>query len=239
MNLLLLDSGHAKNTPGKVAIDKSLYEWDFNNKMQYSIKKRCEEHGIHVYLSNPNPESVADIGLTTRANKMNDYWKSKGKPKSLMISLHANAYGSDWNGARGCETFNAGNASATSKSFAKDINTEIFSAMKKLDVNAKDRGVKTEDFTVIYKTLTPAVLVEYGFYTNKDDLKILKNNQSELIEATVKSICKYFGIKYQEVKNESSQLFAVCVGAYSQETAVKMKNELVSKGYKDTYLIPR
>lgn len=243
MNLLLLDAGHAKNTAGKKAPDSSFYEWDFNNQMQYKIKKRAEEHGIHVYVSNPTPEKTSDIPLTTRANKMNDYWKSKGKPKALMISLHANAYQSTFNSARGTETFVASNASSTSKNFAKDVNNSIVSAIKKIDSAAKDRGVKTEDFTVIYKTLTPCVLIEYGFYTNKEDLKILKDNKDALVEATIKSICKYFNITYKAPTAASTasdnELYAVCVGAYNKENANKMKNELISKGYKDTYLIKR
>ena len=131
MNLLLLDSGHAKNTAGKKAPDNSFYEWDFNNQMQYKIKKRAEEHGIHVYLSNPTPDKTTDIPLTTRANKINDYWKSKDKPKALMISLHSNAYQSNFNSARGTETYVASNASSNSKNFAKDVNRSIVSSIKK------------------------------------------------------------------------------------------------------------
>lgn len=245
--LLLLDSGHAKNTSGKKAPDNSFYEWDFNNKMQYKIKKRAEEHGIDVFLSNPTPETTSDIGLTTRANKMNDYWKSKGKPKAMMISIHANAYGGDFNSARGTETFVANNGSANSKNFAKKVNDEIVKTMKKLDTGAKDRGVKTNDFTVIYKTLTPCVLVEYGFYTNKEDLKILKNNQDELTEATIRAICSYFGITYKPktVTNGSNNasknddvFYRVCVASYNnRDNAQNMVNELKSKGYKDAFMV--
>lgn len=197
--LLILDSGHAKNTPGKKSPDNSFFEWDFNNKMQYKIKARAEAHGIEVFLSNPNPSSVSDIPLTTRANLMNNYWTTKGKPEAIMISIHSNAYGSDFNSARGTETFHASNASSKSKTFAKTLNSEIVKTMKLLDSGAKDRGVKQEDFTVIYKTRTPCVLAEYAFYSNKSDLNILKNNQDELAEATIKAVCKYFGITYKPV----------------------------------------
>ena len=47
----------------------------------------------------------------------------------------------------------------------------------------------------------PSVLVEYAFYSNLDDLKILKNNRSELVEATIKAICQYFGIEYKKEVN--------------------------------------
>ena len=49
----------------------------------------------------------------------------------------------------------------------------------------------------------PSILVEYGFYTNKADIKILKNNVDDLVEATMKGVCKYFGITYKAPKKES------------------------------------
>ena len=181
MNLLILDAGHAKNTAGKNNIKENFYEWEFNNDMQYKIKARCEELGIKVYLTNPNPQSVLDIPLSTRASLANDYWIKNNKPKSMFISIHANAFSNS--NVRGTETYHAGNASTTSKNFAKVLNDNIVSVMKKIDTNVKDRGVKSENFTVIYKASMPSVLCEYGFYSNLDDLKILKNNKDELVEA--------------------------------------------------------
>ena len=242
MNLLILDAGHSFDTKGKNNVSQNFYEWEFNNDMQYKIKARCEELGIKVFLTNPNPQSVSDIPLTTRANLANDYWLRNSKPKSMFISIHANAFSNS--SARGTETYIAKNASNTSKSFAKVLNNEIVKTMKELDVSAKDRGVKTENFTVIYKASMPSVLVEYGFYSNLDDLKILKNNQAELVESTVKAICNYFNIEYKEKvkvnENKSNGLYAVCVGAYKDKNkANAIVEELKKKGYTSTYLIIR
>ena len=242
MNLLILDAGHAKNTKGKNNASQNFYEWEFNNDMQYKIKARCEELGIKVFLTNPNPQSVSDLPLTTRANLGNEYWIKKSKPKAIFISIHANAFSNS--SARGTETYHASNASKTSKDFAKVLNDNIVKAMKKIDANAKDRGVKSENFTVIYKASMPSVLCEYGFYSNLDDLKILKNNKDELVEATVKAICSYFGIEYKEKAKEEvkfdGNLYAVCVGAYKDKNkANSIVEELKKKGYTSTYLIIR
>ena len=243
MNLLILDAGHAKNTKGKNNAKENFYEWEFNNDMQYKIKARCEELGIKVFLTNPNPSAVSDISLTTRASLANDYWLRNSKPKSMFISIHANAFSNAV--ARGTETYIAKNASTTSKNFAKVLNNEIVKTMKELDVNAKDRGVKSENFTVIYKASMPSVLVEYAFYSNLDDLKILKNNRSELVEATVKAICSYFGVTYKEkvITTESKSngnLYAVCVGAYKDKNKANLIVEQLKKqGYTSTYLIIR
>ena len=238
MNLLILDAGHARDTKGKNNAKEYFYEWEFNNDMQYKIKARCEELGIKVFLTNPNPDKVSDIALTTRASLANDYWLRNSKPKTIFISLHANAFSNA--NARGTETYTANNASSTSKNFAKVLNDEVVKVMKSLDKNAKDRGVKCKDWTVIQKASMPSVLVEYAFYSNLDDLKILKNNRSELVEATVKAICQYFGIEYKEkASSADKKLYAVCAGAYNYDNAKKMQQELINKGYKDTYLIPR
>ena len=241
MNLLILDAGHSFNTKGKNNAKENFYEWEFINDMQYKIKSRCEDHNIKVFLTNPNPNKVSDISLTTRANLANGYWLKNNKCKAIFISLHANA--SSNASARGTETYHANNASTASKNFAKVLNNNIVKAMKEIDPAAKDRGVKTENFTVIYKALMPSVLIEYGFYSNLEDLKILKSNQAELVEATVKAICGYFNIEYKEKVNEvkfDGNLYAVCVGAYKDRNkANAIAEELKEKGYTSTYLIIR
>ena len=237
MNLLILDAGHARDTKGKNNAKENFYEWEFNNDMQYKIKSRCEALGIKVFLTNPNPDKVSDISLTTRASLANDYWLRNSKPKTIFISLHANAFSSE--SARGTETYIAKNASSTSKNFAKVLNDEVVKVMKSLDKNAKDRGVKCKDWTVIQKASMPSVLLEYAFYSNLDDLKILKNNRSELVEATVKAICQYFGIEYKkEIATNTNKLYKVCVGAYKdKDNADKILKEAKEKGFKDAYII--
>lgn len=209
--LIILDSGHAKNTAGKVAPDKSMYEWEFNNAMQYKIKTRLEQLGFQVYLTNPNPSTVSDISLTKRATLANNKWIALGKPNSLFVSLHANAYGV-WTNANGVEVYHAKNASSKSKNCASIVCKHIHNTLKSLRSDSVNRGVKSENFTVIYKAKMPSILIEYAFYTNKKDLAILKNKRDNLCEATVKAICKYFGITYKAPtvkKEETKESFLV------------------------------
>ena len=204
--LIILDSGHAKNTAGKVAPDKSMYEWEFNNAMQYKIKTRLEQLGFQVYLTNPNPSTVSDISLTKRATLANNKWVALGKPNSLFVSLHANAYGV-WTNANGVEVYHAKNASSKSKNCASIVCKHIHNTLKSLRSDSVNRGVKSQNFTVIYKAKMPSILIEYAFYTNKKDLAILKNKRDNLCEATVKALCECFGITYKAptVKKEDTQ----------------------------------
>ena len=246
MNLLILDSGHNELVAGKQSPCKTFREWKFNNEMQHLLKKRAEDHDIYVYLTNPSPAKKDEIGLSKRCELANHFYNSKNKPKSLFVSLHANAYQSVFNSARGTETFIASNASTNSKNAAAYIQSEIVKAMKLIDSGAKDRGVKTNNFTVIYKTAMPSILLEYGFYTNKEDLKILVNNKDELVEATLKGICKYFGISYKPVEKKplevpvSNIMYRVCVGSYSNKSnADTILKEAKEKGFKDAFIVAK
>lgn len=232
--LVILDSGHNEKVQGKQSPDKSLREWDFNNAMQYKIKPRLESHGISVYLTNPSPSGKDEIGLSTRCNLANSYWQKQGKPTSLFVSIHANAHLTEFTSARGTETYVASNASTNSKTAARFVQDEIFSTLKGIDNKALNRGVKTANFTVIYKTSMPSILIEYAFYSNREDLALLKNNKDNMSEATVKAICNYFGIKYEKeespIENKST-FYRTVAGSYIYKgVAAKKVEELKEMG---------
>lgn len=195
---IILDSGHAKVTGGKRSPDSSLLEWEFNNDMQYRLKKRFESLGFIVYLVNPNPEKGSEVSLSNRCVRANNYWSQKGKPECLYISLHANAAGTGgWSTARGVEVYTASNASAKSKNAAKLINDQIYKDVYAIDKGFKNRGHKTASFYVIKHTNMPSCLIEYEFYSNKDGVNLLKNKRDLLCEATVKAVCNHFNVNYK------------------------------------------
>ena len=194
-----LDAGHSKATAGKrnTVANPDFFEYEFNNDIAVKLKKRLEEHGITVYLTNATPNG-ADISLTKRANIANDKWKSLGKPSNaIFVSLHGNASTGAWAKARGVEVYHAGNASAKSKELALLLTNQIYNDVKKIDSGFKNRGRKSANFTVIYKALMKAVLIEHGFYDNKKDLALMQNHRNVFVEADCKAICKYFGITYK------------------------------------------
>lgn len=242
--LVIFDSGHARNTAGKCAPDKSFHEWEFNNDMQYRLEKRCRDHDLKVGLTNPNPATVSDVPLSTRAATANRIHKDNPNLKAIMLSLHANAFKSVFNEARGVEVYYASNASQNSKNLSKYLCDQIYADVKSIDPGFKNRGTKCEDFTVIHKTITPTCLIEYGFYTNISDLKVLKANRSLLVEATMKAICRYFGIAYKPPVNHNTSpsgkqvYYRVVTGSYlNKAEAEKERDELKAKGYPGTFLV--
>ena len=212
-----------KKTAGKRSPDSSLMEWEFNNDMQYRLKKRLEQLGFEVYLVNPNPEKGADKSLAARCNDANKYWAGKGKPECLYTSIHANAAGSGvWYQARGVEVYTSKSCSTKSTNAAKKVCNAIYKDVYAIDKGFKNRGPKTANYYVIKHTSMPSILIEYAFYDNKEDIKLLKNKRDLLCEATLKGICEHFGVAYKAGS-------AAPVKQPVQEAAKPVNNNLPSK----------
>ena len=184
---ICLDAGHGIETAGKRSCDGTLLEYEFNRDVGKRLKAILEHHNIEVV------ETVtqdADLPLSSRckvANNTNcDYF----------VSIHANAFGETWNDARGWEIHIIGKG-GKAEQLAKCIHKHSIA-----DLGLKDRGIKVSNFQVLKDTSMPAVLIEHGFYTNKEECAILKTEEfrQKCAEADAKGILEYLGIEYEEEK---------------------------------------
>ena len=184
---ILIDNGHAKTTPGKCSPDGTFYEWEWNREIALRLQERLSQEGIESVLL--VPEYLEDVPLRERARRANAYGKD-----NLFISIHANAAGNGgWMRARGWSAF-------TSKGYTKsDPWCEIFvqeaiKVLEPLGQKVRKYSVKKygyeENFTVLTKTIMPAILTESMFYDNKEDLAFLKSEEGKeaIVEIHVRAI---------------------------------------------------
>lgn len=188
MPYIAIDPGHGVNTAGKRSPDSSLMEYKFNQNVAKYLKEELDRHGFKTLIT---CDGSYDTSLTERANIANQ------ANCDLFISIHGNAYQSDWNTANGWECYVCAKG-GTAEKVANIINKRCVS-----DLGLKDRGVKTANFTVLTKTKMPAVLTENGFYTNKEECAKMKTDdfQRKCAISHAKAICEYYGIDYIEQKN--------------------------------------
>ena len=192
--LVCIDAGHAKSTAGKRSFDGYLLEYEFNRAVAKLLKSHLERHGVNViYSCDINTEK--DITLTERCKTANN------AKADLFISIHANAFGETWNTANGWEIYHHEN-STKGQALASAIYKESVPFL-----GLRFRGIKPYSFTVLTKTNMPAVLIEHGFYTNKEECAKLKSLEfrSKCAVADAKGILNYLGIAWIEEKAEMAK----------------------------------
>ena len=145
---VVIDAGHGGRDLG--AADSLVYEKHLNLDVARRLEKSLKEAGFRTVLIRAKD---VFISLEERAAIANRY------RNALFVSVHFNS--SYKPSAIGIETYYR---SSTGQKFASLVQRELIN-----NVGAVDRGVKTANFAVLRRTRHPAILVEGGFVSNKDE----------------------------------------------------------------------
>lgn len=180
---VLLSPGHFRSVKGKCSPDRSFYEWMFNRMLVKRIAEKLEEEGIDYILLDMQDDSVES--LTRRAAEANAFGKN-----CLYVSIHSNAAGdgSKWMNARGwCCYTSPGQTKADP--IAEIFMEEAGKILPQLGCKVRKYSEKKysweDNFTVLTRTVMPAVLTENLFYDNKADLEVLKSEKGVEALATI------------------------------------------------------
>ena len=161
--LIAIDPGHGGKDGGASSSNKKYHEKHFCLSTALLLQKYLEKMGYSTIMTR---DSDVFIPLNKRAQIANQ------ANANIFISIHYNAAKNLQ--ARGLEVYfndyiRQNNKVEKSKALAKDILTNMLTTTKE-----PSRGVKVAAFVVLVNTNMPAVLVEGGFLTNKQDLAQIK-----------------------------------------------------------------
>lgn len=145
---VVIDPGHGGHDLG--AADSYVYEKHINLDVSRRLERSLKEAGFKTVMTRTKDEFIA---LSERSSIANRY------RNAIFVSIHFNS--SYRVAALGIETFYR---TAESEKLAQLVQKELIK-----NVGATDRGVKTANFAVLKNTKHPAVLVEGGFVSNKDE----------------------------------------------------------------------
>jgi N-acetylmuramoyl-L-alanine amidase len=166
----LIDHGHGESTPGKRSPKfedgTQLREYLFNRRVSKYLMEMLDENNVCYH--NLVPEVEKDIKLSERVARANNV--EADMPK-ILISIHGNAFGSDWTSPSGIETYYC-KGSAKGETIA-----HVFQNKIAMETGWKDRGVKTAGFYILKHTSMPAILTENGFFTNKSECKKMMTDE--------------------------------------------------------------
>ena len=189
---VVLDPGHGVETAGKRSPDGSYLEHEFNLDMAHRVKSHLERHGVRAVLTR---EGEHDVSLERRVDIANDIANL-----DLFVSLHSNADGDGRNWTSpdgfGVVTYDQGAYAARNK------------AANAVIEQAKAAGIKrwggglhhNKTYYVLKHTKAPAMIVEHGFHTNREEVAKLKTAayRDELARVDAKGILDYLGIPWVE-----------------------------------------
>lgn len=159
---IVIDAGHGPATAGKRTPDGRMREFHFNAAVAEEVKKQLKAEGFTVLFSH---QPDRDVPLYERVRFANR------SAADLFVSIHANAMGSAFHPAEGIESFVYPTAPSRTRKLGLLLQQSLVAATKR-----KDRGLKTADFAVLRDTAMPAVLVECGFMTHRQEAALLRSH---------------------------------------------------------------
>ena len=192
--VVIIDNGHGKNTPGKCAPDKSLFEWQWTREIAAMLCMRL--YGINTIQTVILVPEEHDVSLKERVRRVNTIVhdaKIAGK-EVLLISIHINAAGhGTWKTASGWSVWVANNASEKSKLFAQIAYSEALSLHLKGNRVVPKEQYWSSNFYILKNTLCPAVLTENMFMDNQEDVQFLNSEKGKemIVKLHYNAILKY------------------------------------------------
>jgi N-acetylmuramoyl-L-alanine amidase len=195
--LVVIDPGHGGQDPGTTKT--GMVEKELTLDLAYRLQRQLQERGLAALLTRTDDSYVSLQDRTAIAND---------QQACIFVSIHFDEAGRP--AATGIETFYAAHPitlpervaswlpflqrtsseppNVESQSLATFIQESLVA-----HTQAVDRGTRPQQFYVIANVRHPAVLVEGGFLTNKDDVAKLANNdyREQMATAISEGIVQY------------------------------------------------
>lgn len=215
---IVVDPGHGGVDSG--AVGNGVSEKDLTLMISKYMYDRFKSLGVPVALTRDKDETLSS---STRPKvALSKFGNSKDV---IILSNHINA-----GGAEGAEIiYSLRNkdtlASSILNSFVQkgQIGRKFY--QRRLPSNS------SKDYYYIMRETpnTESLIIEYGFIDNKKDLNKIQNNYKEYVEAVIKAVMDYKGLKYVSPTNSSSENKYVVKSGDTLWTIAKKNNITVQK----------
>lgn len=191
--VVILDPAHGDNIAGKRSPDGTHLEYLWSRDRCKELHTKLKLAGFQVEYTNT---STSEIGLSKRKAIADALQVEEGKTK-FLLSLHNNAAGSgqNWMKARGFEIYTT-TGQTRSDEFADIIMKDLMEAFPategythRMDLSDGDLD-KEANFTILMGKSYSAVLLEWLFQDNPNDVSMLRNTvvNERLVDTLVKSM---------------------------------------------------
>jgi len=174
--LVVIDPGHGGKDPGAIGIG-GLQEKDVIFPISREVASILEQQGLQVVMTRSDDRFISLAGRVQMAERAR---------ATIFVSIHANAISLSRPDVNGIETYYY--SSARGRRLAQTIHNSMLQSL-----NVRNRGVRQARFYVLRRTSMPAVLVEVGFVTGRDDAPRLASPafRSQIADAIAGGILQY------------------------------------------------
>lgn len=164
---IVIDAGHGGIDGGSVGKERGTVESELNLTYAKNLAKLLNNMGINVVLTRSDNNGLYEPNA--KSLKKSDMKKRKeiieNTNPTLIVSIHMNSFSSPR--ARGAQTFYKKD-NAEGKILAENIQKQL-----KTNIEYGKESCKIGDYYILNCTDIPAVLVECGFLSNKEDEELL------------------------------------------------------------------
>ncbi len=180
--LILLDPGHGGMDGG--AVGNSIIEKDVNLDIAIKLRAMLEEKGAVVVMTRSLDTKVDLLDRSSMVNLL---------LPDAVVCIHSNSVISD--APNGTETYYY-NAEELSRELATSVHKSLVDRIK-----LSSRGVFKKEYHMVKETLSPAVLVEVGFLSNKQDALRLADPAFRQLaaEGIFDGLASYFSASYTDI----------------------------------------
>lgn len=192
---ILIDNGHGSNTAGKRSPDGLFREYAYTREIAAEVSYRLRRLGYDCELLVPE---LFDVALIERVHRVNVKCQTYGASNVLLVSIHCNAAGNgkEWLNGRGWEAWTSPGQTEGDK-LAECLYQSALNVFAPGTPIRSDWGDgdfdKENHFTILSKTLCPAVLTENFFMDNKADVAYMLSDEGKeaIVRCHVEGIKKY------------------------------------------------
>lgn len=216
--VVCIDAGHGGKDPG--AVGNGAKEKDFNLAIALEVGKELEKNDVTVVYTRTTD---VFIELKERSNIANR------QMADAFVSIHINS--ADRESARGVETF-----CYPGSFYGGKLANSVQDYLVASGIFSANRGVKTNQFSVLRYTDMAAILVELGFISNRDDVALLHSKWKLIAKTIAEGIMTFLDVPIkvdpvlQEGKVLHNQLQTYLRSLPASDYAKKASKKAVDKG---------
>ncbi|MEM1392397.1 MAG: N-acetylmuramoyl-L-alanine amidase [Cyanobacteria bacterium P01_D01_bin.116] len=172
--VVMIDPGHGGKDPGAIGIS-GLREKDVILPISKKVAEILRKNGVNAVLTRNTDYFVSLKGRVVMSER---------RDADLFVSIHANSMGLSRPDINGLEVYYYNSGKRLADAVRKSITRKV---------KIRDRGIRRARFYVLRKTSMPAILVETGYVTGREDAAKLKQTwfRNKMAEGIADGILRY------------------------------------------------